>query len=209
VPLDVFSNVGRLTAAFLWDRRDEPVSPARGTFSSVSFERAGDWLGSDSSYGRVLWQQFAFRALGPVVLAGRVMTGATRGSDLPPDKLFLAGGATTVRGYGENTLGPRDPFDGTVTGGESLLVLNQEVRFPMYRWLGGVGFVDLGNTFGPTAPFEWEALKVGYGLGLRFDSPIGLLRLDYGVPGSSLPAVSRRANDLGGGRWYFGIGHIF
>ena len=79
----------------------------------------------------------------------------------------------------------------------------------MYRWIQGVGFVDLGNTFSEIYPFAWSELKVGYGLGLRLSSPIGLLRLDYGIPGSALPNSGRRPNDFGSGRFYFGLGHIF
>jgi outer membrane translocation and assembly module TamA len=69
--------------------------------------------------------------------------------------------------------------------------------------------VDAGNTFGPEYPFAWSELKVGYGVGLRFSSPIGLLRFDFGIPASSLPTSGRRANDVGSGRFYFGLGHIF
>ena len=53
-PLDLVTNVGKLRTAWLWDRRSEPVNPASGTFTSVSYERAASWLGGDSCYGRVL-----------------------------------------------------------------------------------------------------------------------------------------------------------
>jgi outer membrane protein insertion porin family len=207
-PLDQVLNDGRLTGAFLLDRRDEPVSPTRGTFSSVSVERAAAWLASDTSYTRLLMQQTGFWQSGPVVLASRVMAGRAWGSDIPLDQRFLAGGATTVRGYGENTLGPRDIF-GLAEGGTELLVLNQELRFPLYRWFRGVGFFDVGNTYDATYPFSWKELKVGYGAGLRFDSPIGLLRLDFGIPGSTIPNSGRQPNTFSSGRWYFGIGHVF
>jgi outer membrane protein assembly factor BamA len=204
-PLDLVTHVGRLRSAFLWDRRDEPVSPTRGTFTSLSYERAAPWLGSYSRYGRVLVQQYGFRTLGPVVLAGRAIAGDFTGS--PDVDLFQAGGATSVRGYGEHTLGTRLP-DGTIAG-TTMLVLNQEVRFPIRGWLRGVGFVDAGNTFGPENPFAFSDLKVGYGLGLRFSSPVGLLRFDFGIPASTLSTSGRRANDFGSGRFYFGLGHIF
>jgi outer membrane protein insertion porin family len=156
----------------------------------------------------VLVQQTAFRKAGPAILAGRVMGGRTWGSDIPLDQNFLAGGATTVRGYGENVLGPRDVL-GVADGGTELLIMNQEVRFPLYRWFRGVGFFDVGNTFDRTYPLEWRELKIGYGLGLRLDSPIGLLRLDFGIPGSTIPNSGRQPNTFSSGRWYFGLGHIF
>ena len=145
-PLDVVENDGRLTGAFLFDRRLDPVSPTGGTFTSLSFERAAGWLASDSSYTKLLLQQYGFWSRGSLVLAGRVMGGRTVGSDIPLDQRFLAGGATTVRGYGENALGPRDIF-GLAVGGTQLLILNQELRFPIHRWFRGVGFLDVGNTF--------------------------------------------------------------
>jgi len=204
-PLDLVTHVGKLRTAFLWDRRNEPVSPVSGTFTSVSFERAAEWLGGYSSYGRVLVQQFGFKSVGPVVLAGRFIGGDFNGE--PDVDLFQAGGATSVRGYGENTLGP--PTFGGIGGGTSLLVLNQEVRFPIRGWVQGVGFVDVGNTFGPRYPFSWSELKVGYGVGLRLASPVGLLRFDVGIPGSTLASSTRRSNELGSARFYFGLGHIF
>jgi outer membrane protein insertion porin family len=207
-PLDERASIGRLTGALLWDRRDDPVSASRGTFSSISLERAAAWLGSDVRYGKVLAQQHVFWPLGPFVAATRVVGGRAYGDDLLFGDRFLAGGGTTVRGYAENGLGPRDIF-GAARGGNQMLVFNQELRFPIYRWARGVGFLDAGNVFDDLSPFAWRELKVGYGAGLRIDSPIGLLRLDFGIPGSTVPGVRRRANQLGSGRWYFGIGHVF
>ena len=207
-PFDQVFNDGRLTGAFLLDRRDDPVNASRGTFSSVSLERAAQWLASDTSYTRFLVQQTGYLKTGPVVLAGRAMAGRAWGSDIPPDQRFLAGGATTVRGYGENVLGPRNEILGSI-GGTELLILNQELRFPLYRWFRGVGFFDVGNTFDRTYAFSWAEMKVGYGAGLRLDSPIGLLRLDFGIPGSTIPNSGRQPNTFSSGRWYFGIGHVF
>lgn len=207
-PLDQRLRIGRVQTAFLYDRRDDPISAAFGTFSSVSVERAASWLASEVDYGKLLGQQYAFWTVGPVVLAARAIGGHAFGAGLPLDDRFRAGGATSVRGYPENGLGPRDLF-GDPRGGTDLLVLNQEVRFPLYRWFSGVAFVDAGNVFDQLHPFAWRDLKVGYGLGLRLNSPIGLLRLDYGIEGSTLETSTRRANDFTSGRWYFGLGHIF
>ena len=148
------------------------------------------------------------------MLASRAQVGLVFGRDplLPLDR-FKAGGGTTVRGYGEEGLGPRDELN-VPQGGETLVILNQEVRFPMHRWAGGVVFVDAGNIFGidslgAETKFSWKGLKIGYGVGLRFITPVGVLRVDYGVANSSLPGSTRKANSLRDGRFYFGIGHIF
>ena len=114
-----------------------------------------------------------------------------------------------MRGYREDSLGPRD-VEGLPLGGEALLVLNQEVRFPIYRWVNGVSFIDAGNILGLNESFSWKDVKVGYGAGLRFATPVGTLRVDFGIPASAVPsATTRDANSLRDGRWYFGIGQIF
>jgi len=209
-PLAV-TNIGKLTAAIIWDRRDDRFNATRGTFSSVSIDQGADWLGSDADYGKVLTIQQLFVPLSGVVLASRGMYGDAFGGPLGGvvrDDRFFAGGATTVRGYAEDSLGPRDLF-GLPTGGDKMIVLNQELRFPIRGWLRGVGFVDAGNVFNELEPDFSRGLKLGYGIGLRFSSPVGLLRLDYGIPAHALPSSTRSPNSVSDGRWYFGFGHIF
>jgi outer membrane translocation and assembly module TamA len=80
----------------------------------------------------------------------------------------------------------------------------------MLRRLGGVAFLDAGNTFDPEHPVEWSELKIGYGLGLRLVLPLGQLRLDFGIPGSSVAALpSVVPNSWASGRWYLGVGQVF
>jgi outer membrane protein assembly factor BamA len=211
-PLDQRVRVARLSAALLLDRRDDPVNATRGTFTSVAVEQLANWLGADVGYARLLAQQLAFVRLGPAVVASRAVTGYVFGDSLLDNLLFqdrfFAGGGTTVRGYAENGLGPRDIF-GASRGGSQVVVANAELRFPLYRWVSGVGFLDAGGAFDDQSPFRWGGLKVGYGAGLRVNSPIGLLRLDFGIPAATLPATSRLGTQLGSGRWYFGIGQVF
>jgi len=209
-PLDFVSNLATLSTAALWDRRNDPLSPIKGTFSSASLDHAASWLGSDVRNRKLLLQQYAFVPFGRVVFASRAQWGKKFGPDpLFLDDRFQAGGSTTVRGYGEDSLGPRDTR-GLPLGGEALLVLNQEVRFPVYRWVHAVSFIDAGSIPGRDEAFNWNEVRIGYGAGLRFATPVGMLRVDFGIPGSTIPgATTREANSLRGGRWYFGIGHIF
>jgi outer membrane translocation and assembly module TamA len=137
------------------------------------------------------------------VLASRLLAGYAFGKNpLQFADRFRAGGATSVRGYGEDTLGPRDEL-GFPTG-DRLLVLNQEARFPIYRWANGVVFADAGTIFDKGQTMSLSELKVGYGVGLRFDTPVGLIRGDVGFPQSTF-ADGRSTRT----RWYFGFGHIF
>jgi len=203
---DIVADVAKLSSAVLFDRRDDPINARKGTFSSISFDYGSIRLGSDVSNRKVLAQQFVFVPIGRLVLASRVLAGVAFGRDeLQFADRFRAGGATSVRGYGEDGLNPRDKESGLEIGGDRLLVLNQEARFPIYRWVNGVVFADAGNVFtdDPSASSSRD-LKVGIGFGLRFDTPVGLIRGDVGFPQSSL-GEGRSTKT----RWYVGFGHIF
>lgn len=199
LPFDIIANLAKFSTAVLFDRRDDPINPRVGSFSSVSFDNAAQFLGSDVQNRKLLLQQFVFLPLAKIVFATRAQLGMAFGRDelLPSDK-FRAGGGTSVRGYGEDSLGPQSL--GVPSGGDRLIVLNQEMRFPMFKWVNGVLFIDAGNIFGRGQ--DWGSLQVGYGGGLRFNTPIGLLRADIGFPAQQ-PALGKRV------RYTFGIGHIF
>ena len=122
------------------------------------------------------------------------------GQDLISSERFYAGGGTSVRGFGEEAIGGRDVF-GMPIGGAGLIQFNQEVRFPIFRWIRGVGFADLGNVFPTVRSMRLTNLERGVGLGLRIQSPFAIIRVDYGVP------LSNR--DTEQPRWYFGIGQTF
>ena len=206
IPLDIVADLAKLSTAVVFDRRDDPINARKGTFSSFSFDYAATRLGSDVSNRKVLAQQFVFVPLGRLVLASRALVGYGFGKDpLQFADRFRAGGATSVRGYGEDGLAPPDdPLTGLPRTGDRLVILNQEARFSIYRWVSGVVFADAGNIFIPGETMSWSELKVGYGVGLRFDTPVGLIRGDVGFPQSTF-ADGRSTKT----RWYFGFGHIF
>jgi len=201
-PLDIVARVARLTGTYAWDTRDDPSDAHRGWFHSSGFEYGTKALGSELRFMKYLAQQSYFKTLGgQVVLASAFRLGVGRpfeGQRL--DRKFLAGGGTSVRGFAEDALGEVD-FFGPV-GGDALLVLNQEVRFPIFRWFRGVAFIDAGNVYPTPADLSWRDLEVGTGVGLRIHSPFALVRLDFGMP------VTRRDEEPSS-RWYFGIGHAF
>ena len=206
-PLDVVLYVARLTATVVLDRRDDVTDPSRGWFTSANWDQAVQALGSDYSSAKMLVKQSYYRGLGRLVIAGRAMFGTTVGSEsLVVSDRFLLGGATTIRGYAEDSLGPRDAFG--LPGGDALLALNSELRFPIRGWIQGVGFLDAGNVFRTRGDISFGDLSPGYGIGLRLASPYAMLRIDFGIPGTTL-SPDRPAHRFKSGRWYFGIGHIF
>ena len=141
-----------------------------------------------------LGQQFVYRRLGRVVLAtaGRIGLATSYGGVLIPTERFFAGGGNSVRGYAEDSLGPLGPY-GTPAGGSALLILSQEARFPPWWRIAGVGFVDAGNVFASVRDISLRELRLGAGLGLRFDTPVGLLRVDYGLGLEADPPAVRAA----------------
>jgi len=205
--IDDVTRTGRIRSALYIDRRNDPFNTDTGWFSSANFDQYAQVLGSSFSSSKLLLQQFYYRKLGFITLASAARVGTSSGLEqLQFEDRFVAGGGTTVRGYAEDALGPRDVFD-RPSGGGSLLILNQEMRFPIRNRFGGVLFVDAGNVWLTQSELSLGDLELGYGFGLRFNTPFALLRVDYGIPRSSIP--QGRSTGFLHGRWYFGIGQIF
>ncbi len=119
--------------------------------------------------------------LGDGRLLGRVKLGLTKADDfdsLPKSLRFFAGGGTSVRGYGFETLGDTNT-DNQVIGGKHLLELSLEYQHPITDEWSAAVFVDAGNAFSDFKDFK---LKVGAGFGARWRSPIGPVRVDLGFP---------------------------
>ncbi len=101
-----------------------------------------------------------------MVIASAVRLGLAhgyRGDPLIQTERFFGGGATSVRGYQEDSLGPRSAVFDDAEGGVASLIANGEARFPIYRWLRGVGFLDLGNVYPSVADLFHTGLQVGTG----------------------------------------------
>ncbi|MGI9508792.1 MAG: BamA/TamA family outer membrane protein, partial [Geminicoccaceae bacterium] len=125
------------------------------------------------------------------VLAGRAKAGfifGTTRDSVPADLRFYAGGGGSVRGFGYQLAGELDDDDDPI-GGRSLFELAGELRSQFTETIGAALFVDSGAAYSATAPDFEEFPRVGAGVGLRYFSPIGPLRLDVGVP------VNRRDDD--------------
>lgn len=123
-------------------------------------------------------------------------------SSVPPEKRFYAGGAGSVRGYGYRQLGPTDPA-GKPIGGRSVLEGGAEFRFPVVRKIGGAVFVEAGGV-DQTGLFTFaEGIGQSVGAGLRYQTPIGPIRLDVAMP------LDRRRGRDDPVQIYVGLGQAF
>jgi outer membrane protein insertion porin family len=138
--------------------------------------------------------------------------------DLPQSERFFAGGDTTVRGFALDRLGvqhippqPNDTLDkdGFPLGGNALAIFNGELRQPLRWGVSAVGFVDVGQVFAQPTDIDLTALRASAGLGIRWKSPLGPFRIDYGFklhrqPISLVPPVLESR-----GQWWFSFGQAF
>jgi outer membrane protein insertion porin family len=118
--------------------------------------------------------------------------------DLPASERFFAGGDTTVRGFALDQLGTPATIDqnGFPIGGSALTIFNAELRVPVFRGLGVVGFVDAGNVFARTSDIDLGQLRGAVGMGFRYASPVGPIRVDLGFKTDRRETASGRRENL-------------
>jgi translocation and assembly module TamA len=190
-----------------WDQSDNLLNPTRGfrLTSRISPEftlRSG----TSVNYVKTQVEATAYQPFGNVVLAGRLHFGAIAGASrgrIAPDRRFYAGGGGSVRGFDFQGVGPKDT-DGAPTGGNSLSEAAFEVRYRTTLFgsdVGLVGFVDAGQVYATSLP-KFTDLKVGAGVGLRYYTSFGPVRIDVATPVTRSPGDPRIA-------FYVSIGQAF
>jgi outer membrane protein insertion porin family len=174
-----------ISGSFVWDKRDEPFNPRKGFFLSFVLERAFPLFKSKSNYLKsfIKYKQFIPIFSGITFsAASRLGLGGGR-KPIPVHERFFAGGSNSFRGTRFDELGPKDPISLKPIGGEALLLLNFELTFPLIpaiKDLSGALFYDKGNVFEETKHFSMSALKDAVGVGIRYQTPLGPLRLEVG-----------------------------
>jgi translocation and assembly module TamA len=201
-----FSSVS-LPLGLVWDNRDDPLNATTGIYVSAGLTPFLGFEGTGSG-AQVRLDARAFYGIGTenrVVLAGRAQAGGVMGADIcdtPRDLLFYSGGGGTVRGQPFRSLGALADCGGTevVSGGQGFAALTAELRARVTDMIGIVAFADAGHVSEGffTGPSEWHA---GAGLGLRYLTGIGPIRVDVAVP------VHGSTSD--GVQLYIGIGQTF
>jgi outer membrane protein insertion porin family len=199
------NNIGRIGLSLAYDGRDNFLNPAEGQFISQALEYGARALGSDVRYWRYFGQTFLYFRMTPGLLfaaGARLGLAGGFGTALPPELRFFAGGSTTVRGFAFHGLEPISPATGQAEGGEAMLVLNAELRFPITSPFGGALFLDMGNVYPRVSDFRPFNLRTGAGAGLRLILGSLVGRFDVGF--NLAPRAGEKPY-----RIYFSIGQSF
>ncbi len=196
-----------ISGAVSRDSRDSVVEPSRGALLSAEGSLAARALGGQVGFMKTYLQAFWFHRMpgaGDVVFATRAALGLADGfertvqatdvtgapvpgesvvvEDLPASERFYAGGDTTIRGFALDTVGTPETISpsGFPKGGNAVVILNAELRLPVWREFGAVVFVDGGNVFALATDFTLGELRGAAGFGMRYRSPVGPIRVDFG-----------------------------
>jgi outer membrane protein insertion porin family len=210
LPEDRRVHLSTFSGTLLRDTRDKPLDAHRGTFSNLTLGITPTVLGSSASFAKLTGQYAFYRPLHSVVFANSIRLGFAKSFDssfVPTSQLFFSGGGDSLRGFPIDEAGPQRlvPFcnvlkgqagcvDVTVpVGGRQLFILNSELRFPLHiaKPLGGVVFYDGGNVY---SAINFHNFVNNYsntvGIGLRYATPIGPVRIDIGRNLNPVPGVN-------------------
>jgi outer membrane protein insertion porin family len=228
------SHTRLISATLSHDTRDFVLDPRKGAYREFRTELAGGPLGADNDFYTLngTLQKYLPRKRSSV-FAVRVRAGFadaygdSKDLGVPVENRYFTGGGNSVRGFKENSLGPKQLIDTgagvpeeTVVGGRFLLLGNAEVRFPVpffskYRF-SAAAFADCGNVWPSLGSVDLkdfrflahredvtdQDFRYSFGVGLRYNTPVGPIRLDYGMP------VKKDETDRFG-RFHLSLGQIF
>jgi len=189
------------------DTRDDVVEPTGGAYVSGEASVAVRFLGGEVGFVKTYFQGSWFKRLPGergIVFATRATVGLADGlpreaqptdeegrpiegppiviEDLPASERFFTGGDTTIRGFAVDSVGTPETITprGFPRGGNGLLILNAELRIPVWKDFGAALFSDGGNVFERVTDFDPSELRGSVGFGVRYRSPIGPIRVDLG-----------------------------
>jgi translocation and assembly module TamA len=187
--------IGALPATLSYDGSNDLLDPTRGFRLSGRFSPELSLQGGAFGYSRVQLDGTFYQPVSQrVVLAGRARLGTILGASrdqIAPSRRFYAGGGGSVRGYGYQRVGPRDPVFNDPIGGRSLAEFAIEARVRFGNW-GIVPFLDAGNISTSPLP-RLGNLQAGAGIGVRYHTRFGPIRVDVGTPLNPRPGDSRIA----------------
>ena len=200
IPQFFRERAGGLTSAVSFtlshDTRDNRLAPSKGLYNVASTTLSDHRLGSDNEFFRTgytsmlyqpIFSTFVFKQFGKIEYIKSLDD-----DPVPLFERYFTGGPNSLRGYFPNSVGPKiriprvpgGPDRDTTIGGDKMLIFVSEVEYKMIKNAGIslVGFFDAGNVFAEEQSYSMKKLKLDYGFGLRWNSPMGPLRFEWGIP---------------------------
>lgn len=220
VPQRFRQNASGLTSAISLslsrDTRNNRILPTKGMYNIVTQEVSGTKLGGDNDFYRVNFRTMFYHPIWKsIVFKQFFRIGYIKSLDNQPVPLFerfFTGGVNSLRGYFPNSVGPSirvprspsGPVENFVYGGDKLLLFITELELPIYDKAGlrAVAFFDAGNAFAEDQNYDVRDLQLDYGFGIRWNSPMGPLRFEWGIPINPRPQDDSVV-------FNFGIGNFF
>ena len=188
------------------DSRDVLFNTSKGSLNSASVEYAGGPLGGTSQFTRYLASSGWYFPLfwGTTFFINGKAGYIVENGKVPDYEKFYLGGINSIRGFKYNTIGVIDPATGQIEGGDQMVQFNLEYIFPLFPSVGfkGVVFFDTGNVYNKADSIDAGNFKKTVGLGVRWYSPMGPLRLEWGW--NLDPKPGEDSNN-----WEFSIGTFF
>lgn len=192
-----------VTSAIGYDTRDNRLTTTKGMFHQVSGSYAGNGLGGDNNFWKLQTDsRYFLKPVGKTVLKARGMfayVNSLRSDPVPLFERYFLGGINTLRGYDLNSIGPQLRIPRSASGGDRLftyggnrmMLFNLEYEVPIYDAAGlrFVVFADSGQAFAESEDLDLTKLRSNYGAGLRWISPFGPLRFEWGFP------IQRRSDE--------------
>lgn len=182
----------KLTATLVRDTRLDKFIPRSGSFTTYYAQYVGGFLGGDNSFVKFEFSWARYQPLvGPIIFATRLKSGLVQefgsSASVPTNDRFYLGGANSIRGFRENSIGVREfdsissapAVDTTNIGSRVYLIFNSELRFPLMWKFWGSAFTDIGNGWEDISGIHPDDLLFSFGGGLQFISPAGPIRVDY------------------------------
>ena len=211
LPEDQHVRLSTFAAQYIRDTRDKPLDAHRGIYQTVSLEVSPTALGSSANFVRFFGQMSFYKPVTPwLTWANNFRLGLAKpfaGADVPLSERFFSGGADSLRGFPVNGAGPQRPVtvcadpanSATCTlisvpvGGNMLAIFNTELRFPipLKTGLGGVVFYDGGNVYANINARQFaNDFTHTVGVGIRYQTPVGPVRIDIGRRLTNVPGVN-------------------
>jgi len=198
--------ISSIRPALIYDTRDNQFEPNKGVMAGISMKIASSLLFSETNFAKIsvfgnTYHKISGRNVLALSLRGGMAYHFGKTQELPLVERFFLGGRSTVRGYDQDTLGPRGK-DNNPIGGNAFIMGNVEMRTAAGKGIGVVTFMDFGNVWLKLGDIRPADLRYTAGLGLRYKTPVGPLRVDYGYKLNRPPGEGK-------GAIHFSIGHAF